>query len=169
MQGFDVDERCGHKNLSDRAAVAVADQLIDSRALRAYLAERHRIHRRTSLRQECSVPQTRRTLQAAKTLKEHGTRQVMGLDFGRRAVGICATAPTLSGCGAAQLPMSTAPQRVIVELRAYSALGSGDVVNAIGTKKKLWKSSVIVVLWNDWGGWYGNVAPPSLSFCVALR
>jgi hypothetical protein len=33
MQGFDVDEACGHKNLGDRVAVAVADQLIDSRAL----------------------------------------------------------------------------------------------------------------------------------------
>jgi hypothetical protein len=33
MQGFDMDEACGHTNLGDRAAVAVADQLIDSRAL----------------------------------------------------------------------------------------------------------------------------------------
>jgi hypothetical protein len=33
MQGFDVDEACGHKNLGDRAAVAAADQLLDSRAL----------------------------------------------------------------------------------------------------------------------------------------
>lgn len=32
MQGFDVDEACVHKNLGDRAAVAVADQLIDNRA-----------------------------------------------------------------------------------------------------------------------------------------
>ncbi len=39
-----------------------------------------------------------------------------------------------------------------------------DVVNAIGTRQKLWNNSVIVVLWDDWGGWYDNVAPPSLGF-----
>lgn len=38
-----------------------------------------------------------------------------------------------------------------------------SVVNAIGTSN-LWKSSVIVVLWDDWGGWYDGVAPPQLDF-----
>jgi phospholipase C len=39
----------------------------------------------------------------------------------------------------------------------------GDVVNAIGASP-LWSSSVIVVLWDDWGGWYDNAAPPPLDF-----
>lgn len=34
-----------------------------------------------------------------------------------------------------------------------------SVVNAIGTSK-YWKSSVIVVLWDDWGGFYDNAPPP---------
>jgi phospholipase C len=39
----------------------------------------------------------------------------------------------------------------------------GDVVNAIGTSS-LWSSSVIVILWDDWGGWYDNAPPPKLGF-----
>ena len=34
-----------------------------------------------------------------------------------------------------------------------------SVVNAIG-KSNSWKSSVIVVLWDDWGGFYDNAPPP---------
>jgi len=34
-----------------------------------------------------------------------------------------------------------------------------SVVNAIG-ESKYWKSSAIVVLWDDWGGYYDHVAPP---------
>jgi phospholipase C len=37
------------------------------------------------------------------------------------------------------------------------------VVNAIG-QSKFWKSSVIFVLWDDWGGWYDHVAPPQLDY-----
>jgi phospholipase C len=40
----------------------------------------------------------------------------------------------------------------------------GDIVNAIGKRTKLWQSSVVVVLWDDWGGWYDNAAPPTLDF-----
>jgi phospholipase C len=38
-----------------------------------------------------------------------------------------------------------------------------SVVNAIG-KSKYWKSSAIVVLWDDWGGWYDDAPPPQLDF-----
>jgi phospholipase C len=38
-----------------------------------------------------------------------------------------------------------------------------SVVNAIG-KSRYWKSSAIIVLWDDWGGWYDNVPPPQLDF-----
>jgi phospholipase C len=37
------------------------------------------------------------------------------------------------------------------------------VVNAIG-KGKDWKTTAIVVLWDDWGGWYDNARPPQLDF-----
>jgi phospholipase C len=34
-----------------------------------------------------------------------------------------------------------------------------QVVNAIG-ESRAWKSTAIVILWDDWGGWYDHVAPP---------
>jgi phospholipase C len=37
------------------------------------------------------------------------------------------------------------------------------VVNAIG-ESRYWNSTAIVVLWDDWGGWYDNLAPPQLDF-----
>jgi phospholipase C len=37
------------------------------------------------------------------------------------------------------------------------------VVNAVG-RSKYWKSSVIIVLWDDWGGWYDNAPPPQPDF-----
>jgi phospholipase C len=38
-----------------------------------------------------------------------------------------------------------------------------SVVNAVG-KSKYWNSTAIVVLWDDWGGWYDNVPPPQLDW-----
>jgi hypothetical protein len=40
----------------------------------------------------------------------------------------------------------------------------GNIVNLIGGRTTLWNHSVIVVVWDDWGGWYDPVAPPSLDF-----
>jgi phospholipase C len=37
------------------------------------------------------------------------------------------------------------------------------VVNAIG-ESGYWKDTAIVVLWDDWGGWYDNVPPPQRDF-----
>ena len=34
-----------------------------------------------------------------------------------------------------------------------------DVVNAIG-KSQYWKSTAVIVVWDDWGGFYDPVAPP---------
>ncbi|MFY9886481.1 MAG: alkaline phosphatase family protein [Candidatus Cybelea sp.] len=34
-----------------------------------------------------------------------------------------------------------------------------NVVNAIG-ESRYWKTSAIVIVWDDWGGFYDNVAPP---------
>jgi phospholipase C len=38
-----------------------------------------------------------------------------------------------------------------------------SIVNAIG-KSAYWKSTAIVVLWDDWGGWYDDAPPPQLDF-----
>jgi phospholipase C len=37
------------------------------------------------------------------------------------------------------------------------------VVNAVGTSK-YWDSSAIIVVWDDWGGWYDHVPPPQLDY-----
>ena len=37
-----------------------------------------------------------------------------------------------------------------------------SVVNAIG-EGPLWNSTAIIVVWDDWGGWYDHVAPPQLD------
>lgn len=38
-----------------------------------------------------------------------------------------------------------------------------SVVNAIGTSK-YWNTSAIIVIWDDWGGFYDNAAPPQLDY-----
>ncbi len=38
-----------------------------------------------------------------------------------------------------------------------------SVVNAIG-ESPYWRSTAIVVLWDDWGGWYDNAPPPQLDY-----
>jgi len=38
-----------------------------------------------------------------------------------------------------------------------------SVVNAVGTSA-LWKNTAIVVIWDDWGGFYDHVAPPQLDY-----
>jgi phospholipase C len=37
-----------------------------------------------------------------------------------------------------------------------------SVVNAIG-EGPLWRSTVILIVWDDWGGWYDHVPPPHLD------
>ena len=38
-----------------------------------------------------------------------------------------------------------------------------SVVNAIGASQ-YWSSTAIVIVWDDWGGWYDHVAPPQLDY-----
>ena len=38
-----------------------------------------------------------------------------------------------------------------------------SIVNAVG-ESSYWDSSAIVVLWDDWGGWYDNAPPPQLDY-----
>jgi phospholipase C len=37
------------------------------------------------------------------------------------------------------------------------------VVNAIG-RTRYWNSTAIIVVWDDWGGWYDHVPPPQLDY-----
>jgi phospholipase C len=37
-----------------------------------------------------------------------------------------------------------------------------SVVNAVG-RSRYWDTTAIVVVWDDWGGWYDHVAPPQLD------
>ncbi|MBV8147716.1 MAG: hypothetical protein JO092_01335, partial [Candidatus Eremiobacteraeota bacterium] len=45
----------------------------------------------------------------------------------------------------------------------YGPSWVADVVNAVGSSKA-WRSTAIVVLWDEWGGFYDNVPPPQLDF-----
>ncbi|MBV9700597.1 MAG: hypothetical protein JO078_10800 [Candidatus Eremiobacteraeota bacterium] len=38
-----------------------------------------------------------------------------------------------------------------------------DVLNAIGTSQ-YWNSTAVIVLWDDWGGWYDPVPPPQTNY-----
>jgi phospholipase C len=38
-----------------------------------------------------------------------------------------------------------------------------SVVNAIG-ESSYWNSSAIIIVWDDWGGWYDNASPPQLDY-----
>jgi phospholipase C len=38
-----------------------------------------------------------------------------------------------------------------------------SVVNAVG-ESPYWSTTAIVVLWDDWGGWYDNAVPPQLDY-----
>jgi phospholipase C len=45
-----------------------------------------------------------------------------------------------------------------------------SVVNAIGTSH-YWKDTAIIITWDDWGGWYDHVPPPTIhnSYELGLR
>jgi phospholipase C len=38
-----------------------------------------------------------------------------------------------------------------------------SVVNAVG-QSKYWNNTAIVIMWDDWGGWYDDVPPPQKDF-----
>jgi phospholipase C len=47
--------------------------------------------------------------------------------------------------------------------KEYGPEWVASIVNAIG-KSPYWKSTVIFVTWDDWGGWYDHVPPPLLDY-----
>ena len=38
-----------------------------------------------------------------------------------------------------------------------------SVVDAIG-RSKYWNSTAIIILWDDWGGWFDNIPPPQINY-----
>ncbi len=38
-----------------------------------------------------------------------------------------------------------------------------QIVNAVG-ESGYWNSTAVIVVWDDWGGWYDHVAPPQLDY-----
>lgn len=38
-----------------------------------------------------------------------------------------------------------------------------SVINAVGASK-YWNSTAIILMWDDWGGWYDNVPPPQTNY-----
>jgi|ERR1700694_588415 len=38
-----------------------------------------------------------------------------------------------------------------------------SIVNFVG-KSKYWNNTAVVILWDEWGGWYDDVAPPQLDY-----
>ncbi len=49
------------------------------------------------------------------------------------------------------------------EPRDYGPDWIGSVVNAIG-ESRYWNSTAIVIVWDDWGGFYDHVPPPQYGF-----
>jgi phospholipase C len=37
-----------------------------------------------------------------------------------------------------------------------------SIVNAIGGNPLFWPNTAIIILWDDWGGWYDHVPPPKI-------
>jgi phospholipase C len=37
-----------------------------------------------------------------------------------------------------------------------------EIVNAIGSSSTYWQNTVIIIAWDDWGGWYDHVPPPNV-------
>jgi phospholipase C len=79
------------------------------------------------------------------------------------------TGNVLSDIAAGNLPQMS---WVIPGLLCSDHPASGDnkgpswvaqVVNAVG-KSKYWNDTAILVLWDDWGGFYDNVAPPQPDY-----
>lgn len=38
-----------------------------------------------------------------------------------------------------------------------------QIVNTVG-ESEYWKSTAIVIVWDDWGGWYDHISPPQLDY-----
>ena len=58
----------------------------------------------------------------------------------------------------------TNPNSDHASLTDYGPSWVASVVNAIGKNADLWNTTAIIVVWDDWGGFYDHVAPPQLDY-----
>lgn len=59
-------------------------------------------------------------------------------------------------------PLARSPRDLGVEGAVYGPEWVASIVNTIG-HSPLWNTTAIVVVWDDWGGWYDHVKPPQLD------
>jgi phospholipase C len=59
-------------------------------------------------------------------------------------------------------PASRSPEDLGVQGAVYGPEWVASVVNAIG-RSPIWNTTAIIVVWDDWGGWYDHVSPPQLD------
>ncbi|HEY9181089.1 MAG TPA: alkaline phosphatase family protein [Candidatus Baltobacteraceae bacterium] len=59
-------------------------------------------------------------------------------------------------------PAQRSPRDLGIEGAVYGPEWVASVVNAIGESPS-WNTTAIIVLWDDWGGWYDHVKPPQLD------
>ncbi len=59
-------------------------------------------------------------------------------------------------------PVQRSPRDLGVEGAVYGPDWVASIVNTIG-HSPLWNSTAIIVVWDDWGGWYDHVKPPQLD------
>ena len=59
-------------------------------------------------------------------------------------------------------PAQRSPRDLGIEGAVYGPEWVASIVNDIG-HSPLWSSTAIIVVWDDWGGWYDHVKPPQLD------
>lgn len=59
-------------------------------------------------------------------------------------------------------PAQRSPRDLGVEGAVYGPEWVASIVNAIG-ESPIWNTTAIIVVWDDWGGWYDHVKPPQLD------
>lgn len=59
-------------------------------------------------------------------------------------------------------PAERSPRDLGVEGAVYGPEWVASIVNTIG-HSPLWDTTAIIVVWDDWGGWYDHVKPPQLD------
>lgn len=59
-------------------------------------------------------------------------------------------------------PAERSPRDLGIKGAVYGPEWVSSIVNAIG-KSPIWNTTAIIVVWDDWGGWYDHLAPPQVD------
>jgi phospholipase C len=59
-------------------------------------------------------------------------------------------------------PAVRSPRDLGIEGAVYGPEWVASIVNSIG-ESPIWNTTAIIVVWDDWGGWYDHVKPPQLD------